>query len=93
MKTESREAVQTTDNRYVGLAALTLGIAGLLPLLPVVGSIAAIICGYAAGPQDQRARAGVLLGWFGLLAVTTALLLYCVVLGYPFPIHRYHPGP
>jgi hypothetical protein len=92
MSTRTREGVHGSDSSYAPLAALLLGIAGLLPVLPIVGSLAAIICGYAAGAQDQRARAGILLGWFGLVAVTAGLLVYCVVLGYPFPIHRYHPN-
>ena len=83
-----------------GLASvsLALGIAGLLPLLPFVGSLAAVICGHLAlrdaadGASRSRARAGAALGWLGVLVPVVALAVYCLALGYPFPIHRYNGG-
>lgn len=79
-----------------GTAAIVLGLAGLLPLLPLVGSIAAVVCGVLArdapAPERDRGRVGIVLGVLGLMAPVIALFVYCVVLGYPFPIHRYRPG-
>jgi hypothetical protein len=71
-----------------------LGIAGLLPILPVLGSVAALVCGglalSEAEPGERApARAGLVLGAVGLAAPLVFLFVYCVVLGYPFPIHRY----
>ena len=73
-------------------ASLVLSVAGLLPVLPFVGSVAALACGYAARQReslDGAARTGIVLGWVGLTVPLVALFVYTVVLGYPFPIHRY----
>lgn len=85
----------TDDATTLATASLVLGVAGLLPVLPFLGSVAALVCGFAgrsrAGGARDRARAGIVLGWVGVAAPLVALLVYCVVLGYPFPIERYHP--
>ena len=83
----------TTDEDTLATVALLLGVAGLLPVLPLGGSIAAIVTGRIAGHRRDsgRARAAVALGWLGVLLPALALFTYCVVLGYPFPIHRYRP--
>lgn len=78
--------------------ALALGIAGLLPVLPVLGSLAAVACGALAvrtGTVGDRGRAaaGLVLGIVGLLGPLLFLLVYCGVLGYPFPIEPYRPTP
>jgi hypothetical protein len=78
----------THTDDTLGTISLALGVAGLLPLLPIIGSVAAIICGAVAG-RGVRARVGIALGAFGLVAPLTVLFVYCVVLGYPFPIHRF----
>lgn len=88
-----------------GLAtvAVALGVAGLLPILPILGSLAAVVCGGlalssidatgpAAAASRHRAQGGIALGVVGLVAPLVALFVYCVVLGYPFPLHRYQPG-
>jgi hypothetical protein len=89
--TETRPT--TTSSSSLATASLALGIAGLLPILLFVGSIGALGCGYAAlrrsSEQQDRARAGIVLGWVGVVAPLVALFVYCVLLGYPFPIHRY----
>lgn len=48
-----------------GTASLVLGILGLT-LFPIFGSIAAIVVGRKASPDDGMARAGVVLGWVGI---------------------------
>jgi hypothetical protein len=81
----------------LGTLSVALGVAGLLPILPLLGSIGAIVCGALAraggdaGTSSERDRAlvGIVLGTLGVVAPLIALFVYCVVLGYPFPIHRY----
>ena len=46
------------------IAALVLGILGVVQVLPIVGSIAAIILG--SGERTGPGRAGAILGWIGL---------------------------
>ncbi len=78
--------------------SLWLGVAGLLPLLPVLGSLAAVLCAAMALRDDpthedrHHAVTGLALGILGLLAPVAFLILYCWWLGYPFPIHPYR-GP
>ena len=89
-------APSSAEPARFGTAAVVLGLAGLLPVLPLVGSIAAVVCGWLARdaptPERDRGRIGIVLGVLGLLAPVIALFVYCVVLGYPLPIHRYRPG-
>lgn len=86
----------TRQDDTLGTLAVALGVAGLLPVLPFIGSIAALVCGYLDLHQHPgaegsgRARAGTVLGWIGVAAPVVFLFVYCVVLGYPFPIHRHH---
>lgn len=86
-----------------GLATATVsiafGAAGLLPVLPFVGSLVAVVLGGLAlhdagdAPATRaRARIGLTLGIIGVAAPLIALVVYCGVLGYPFPIHRYRPS-
>lgn len=79
----------------LGQLALGLALAGLLPIPGPAASLAAIVCGLAArrarSPQSRSAAwAAVALGAFQIAGPLLALFVYCVVLGYPFPIHRYH---
>ena len=76
----------------LGDAAMVLGILGLLPIPGFAASVAALVCGYSTGSTDERARAGIILGWIGVAAPIVLLGVYCLVLGNPFPIHRYHPS-
>ena len=84
----------STENDALATASVALGVAGLLPILPFLGSVAALVCGYThlgrAEHGHDPAWAGIALGWIGILAPVIALFVYCVVLGYPFPIHRHH---
>lgn len=83
------------DRSHLGSISIALGVAGLLPVLPLVGSLAAIVCGWLArsSSSEERTRGtvGIVLGVVGVMAPLAALFVYCVVLGYPFPIHRYQP--
>jgi hypothetical protein len=83
------------QHRSLSGIAVGLGVAGLLPIPGIVASIAAVICGRRAlrdeGGDPGQARLGVTLGIVGIAAPIVLLFVYCVVLGYPFPIHRYRP--
>jgi hypothetical protein len=84
---------RTRSESDLGTASLVLGIAGLLPIPGFPAAVAATICGWVARSREDRsgrATAGLWLGVLGVLAPVVLLLIYCVVLGYPFPIHRYH---
>jgi hypothetical protein len=84
-----------THRHSLGTVALVLGLVGLLPIPGLLGAVAAVVCGHVAAhdPRDNptHARAGVILGWLGIAAPLVFLFVYCVVLGYPFPIHRFQP--
>jgi hypothetical protein len=72
--------------------SVVLGVAGLLPVPGLPAAIAAAICGGIARSRHDRsgrATAGLWLGVVGVLAPLLFLFVYCVVLGYPFPIQRY----
>ena len=77
----------------LAILSLVLGILGLTPILPLVGSIAAIVTGMIARREilarpheysgESMARAGIILGWIGiglLLLVVCAALLFLVPL-------------
>jgi hypothetical protein len=77
-------AAQTSSKAVVSLA---LGVAGFV-VLPVVCSVLAIILGSQAKHEiqenprlggDGMARAGVILGWVGLVFSVVALLLVFVI--------------
>jgi hypothetical protein len=84
-----------THRHSLGTVALVLGVAGLLPIPGLVSAIGAVVCGHVAArdPDDNptHARTRVILGWLGIAAPLVFLFVYCLVLGYPFPIHRYQP--
>jgi hypothetical protein len=97
MTTNTASATTHHDDSLLANLSIGLGVAGLLPILPVLGSLAAIVCGSLAlpsAPDGERGRAvvGISLGAVGVVGPLFALFVYCVVLGYPFPIHAYQPG-
>jgi hypothetical protein len=59
--------------------------------------LAAVVCAALSlhsgdpGPRP-RGLLGLALGIAGLIAPLAFLAVYCGLLGYPFPIHRYQPG-
>ena len=64
-------AYNTEKRSYLGITSLLLSLAGFT-ILPVVGSIAAILTGNTAlkepaGENDGFAKAGVFLGWLNLV--------------------------
>ncbi len=87
----------------LAIASLILSILGLLPVLPLIGSIAAIITGSIARKEirsqpeaysgEEIAKASVILGWVGVGLGVLALLLLCGGLLYFMPIQRIQTGP
>jgi hypothetical protein len=89
------ETQTTSTHASLGTVSAVLGGVGLLPIPGLAASLAALVCGLIAlrrepEPSERtRARAGAALGIVGVVLPLLALFVYCVVLGYPFPIHRY----
>lgn len=93
---DAGSSATTEPSSGTASASIAFGAAGLLPVLPILGSIVAVVLGalalHEAGDAPtvrSRARVGLLLGIIGVVAPLIALIVYCWVLGYPFPIHRY----
>jgi hypothetical protein len=89
MKSEMYE--QSPSTHMLAVVSLILSILGLVPLLPVVGSIGGIISGRIArreiweNPElyqgEGIARAGIVLGWVGVgLAITIGLAILAALL-------------
>lgn len=72
------------------VASLILGILGLIQILPIIGSIAGLILGYAAKNEISRsngtvsgdglAQAGIILGWIGVGLMVIGLCIGALVL-------------
>jgi hypothetical protein len=92
---------QTTINNPppthpLAIVGLVLGILGLVGILPLVGSIGALIAGKMAQKEIQEkpalytgeniARAGIIMGWIGIVLITIALLLVCLGLLFFIPV-------
>ena len=89
MKSEMYE--QSPSTHMLAVVSLILSILGLVPLLPVAGSIGGIISGRIArreiweNPElyqgEGIARAGIVLGWVGVgLAITIGLAILAALL-------------
>ncbi len=97
---------QTNNNPATHLLAITsliLSILGLLPVLPLIGSIAGIITGSIARKEirnqpevysgEGTAKAGVILGWVGVGLAVLVLLVMCAGLLFFIPIRTTGPNP
>jgi hypothetical protein len=75
----------------LAILSLVLGILGMTPILPLIGSISAVVTGTIARREilakphefsgESIARAGLILGWIGVgiaLLAVIALLLFLV---------------
>ncbi len=79
----------------LAVASLVLSILGMLPILPVVGSIAGIITGIIAKNEirskqerytgEGTAKAGIILGVIGIVL---AVVVICGFALYFFPVYR-----
>lgn len=80
------------------VASLVLGILGLVQVLPLIGSIGALILGYAAKNEIARsngmvggeglAKGGIILGWIGvglaIIGICLVVLVFAGLLTLPF---------
>ncbi len=89
---QPRSNINQPQNHFLAVASLVLSILGLLPILPLIGSIAGIVTGYVARSEirkqpdqyrgDAYAKAGIILGWIGIALAVMAvcgLLFFLVV--------------
>ncbi|MRR31190.1 DUF4190 domain-containing protein [bacterium] len=84
---ESTPLPTTKPNHSLAIVSLVLGILGLAAILPVIGSIGAVISGRIARREiaenanqysgDNLARAGVTLGWIGIGLSVIVLIALC----------------
>ena len=87
------------QTHFLAITSLVLSILGLLPILPLIGSIAGIITGYIARREirkqpgqyqgDGYAKAGIILGWIGVaFAVLAVCGLLFFLLSFNTPIRQ-----
>ncbi len=84
MTTEPTHLKAQPSVHFLAILSLVLSILGLMPVLPLVGSIAGIVTGVIARKEirsrpeqysgDGAAKAGIILGWIGIgLAILLVL--------------------
>jgi uncharacterized membrane protein len=84
----------------LAIISLVLSITGMLPILPLIGSIAGIITGFIARREirdhpeqytgDGYAKAGIILGFVTIVLV---ILAVCGLVLYMMPVQRISTGP
>lgn len=76
---------QPQQNSSMAIASLVCGILGLIGVLPLIGSILAIVFGRIfqrdfPNSNDQYARIGIILGWIGIglliLVIVSVVILF-----------------
>jgi hypothetical protein len=83
------EVLPTTRTSTMALVSLIAGIVGLT-LLPIIGSIAAVVTGYMARKEiaasagaitgSGMALAGLIMGWIGVVLSVVGLCIACLLL-------------
>lgn len=83
------EVQPTTRTSTMALVSLIAGIVGLT-LLPILGSIVAVVTGYMARKEirasagaitgDGMALAGLIMGWIGVVLSVVGLCIACLLL-------------
>lgn len=87
---ETTTTTTTPPNHSLAIVSLVLSILGLISVLPVIGSIGAVITGYIALDEIRKnpsqysgenlARAGLILGWIGIAIVFLLALIAILAL-------------
>ncbi len=103
MTTSIDQSKTRPATHLLAIASLVLSILGLLPILPLVGSIAGIVTGVIARREihnrpeeytgEGTAKAGVILGWIGLVLGILAFLVICAGLLFFLPFRTIQTGP
>ena len=93
---------QPATTNGMAVASLALGIAGLVFVLPVLGSILALVFGYVGKKQIDRSRgaetgrgmaiAGIVLGWIGVVLAVVATALIIIAVAASDPSDSFDPG-
>ena len=96
MTTSEQPTALRPTTHVLAIVSLVLSILGLLPILPVVGAIGGIVTGMIARKEirarqdlytgEGMARAGIILGWIGLVV---AVVLVCLILAALIPLTIY----
>jgi len=92
MTDDNSQTILRPSTHFLAIVSLVLSILGLLPVLPLVGSIAGLVTGLMARKEirsrpdlytgEGPAKAGIVLGWIGLggiVLICVAFLLLAVV--------------
>ena len=84
------------STHQLAIVSLVLSILGLIMILPLVGSIGAVISGNMSLREirekptqysgENLARAGVIMGWVGIALAVLALVLLCLALLFFIPV-------
>ncbi len=93
MTTSEQPTTLRPTTHVLAIVSLVLSILGLLPILPVVGAIGGIVTGMIARKEirarqdlytgEGMAKAGIILGWIGLiLTVVLACLIIAALIPY-----------
>ena len=93
MTTEPTQLKAQSSVHFLAIVSLVLSILGLMPVLPLIGSIAGIVTGSIARKEirsrpeqysgDGAAKAGIILGWIGIgLAILAVLGVLLFLLPY-----------
>ncbi len=100
MTTNDRSSVYQPSIHALAIISLVLSITGMLPILPLIGSIAGIITGFIARREirdhpeqytgDGYAKAGIILGF---ITIVLAILAVCGLVLYLTPVQRITTGP
>ncbi len=87
---------QTASSHPLAIVGLVLGILGLVGVLPLVGSIGAVIAGKMAQKEifekpgmysgDNLARASIVMGWIGIALATIACILILAAFLFFMPV-------
>ncbi|GIV65769.1 MAG: DUF4190 domain-containing protein [Chloroflexota bacterium] len=85
-----------SSSHPLAIVGLVLGILGLIGVLPLVGSIGAVIAGKMAQKEitqkpaiyggENLARAGIIMGWIGIILGVLICLLILVAFLFFIPI-------
>ncbi len=89
MNAEQTQLKAQPSVHFLAIVSLVLSILGMMPVLPLVGSIAGIVTGVIARKEirnrpgqysgDGAAKAGIILGWVGIglaIVAVVGLLLF-----------------
>jgi len=88
MTVENQQTLARPSTHSLAIVSLVLSILGLMPVLPLIGSIAGLVTGIMARKEikarpdlytgEGTARAGIILGWIGIGLIVLACLAFAL---------------